>query len=204
MVASPRGADGADFPALHGLSQGYRAAEPAARPPRAPRPLRDTLAFLLAFGALHAAWTWARGSALERWVIDDCTVRTGAWLVKLSWPQAGAQAAGSRIAAPGGGINILSGCEGTEVLFLLWAALLAFPMPAARRALGMVLATGLVFGLNQARILVLFHALRADRASFDLLHGLIAPVVMIALSGLFFMLWIAPAQATPRAPAPRP
>lgn len=160
-------------------------------PPRpAPAPIwRVGLVFLLALLALQAAWSALRGSAAERAVIDQATVGTAVALVRRLTPEVDAQARGARIQAPGGGINVLNGCEGTEVLFLLWAALLAAPLSWRWRLKGAVLGVVWVFALNQVRLLALFYSYRQDREVFNLLHGLVAPGVLVAAS-LLFVAWV--------------
>lgn len=154
-------------------------------------PLIFLLIFMAAFFALQWAWGQARGTAIERLVIDHATVRPAVYLVNLISPKAAAYAEGSRLKAPGGGINILNGCEGTEVLFLLYAALLAAPLAWRARVLGAGVATLFVYILNQARIVALFFAYRSDAGWFDALHGMIAPLVLIACALLFFLYWLA-------------
>ena len=153
-------------------------------------PLGRLLIFMVAFFALQWAWGQARGTAVERLVIDQATVRPAAFLVNVISPSTSAYADGSRLKAPGGGINILNGCEGTEVLFLLYAALLAAPLAWRARLLGAAVATLFVYVLNQARIVALFFAYRADAGLFDALHGTIAPLLLIAFSLLFFLYWM--------------
>jgi exosortase/archaeosortase family protein len=89
----------------------------------------------------------------------------------------------------GGGLNILNGCEGVEVAFLLIAALCAMPGSHRRRLCGMAVGVSLVFMLNQARILALFYAFRYDKVLFSLLHGTVAPLAMIACTVLFVAVW---------------
>lgn len=153
------------------------------------------LAFLLIFMALQAAWEWARGGWLERLWVQDLTVRSATALINLLTPDVSAVAQASRIVAPGGGLNVLFGCEGTDVVFMLTAAFLVFPLPVRIRVWG--LATGLlwVFMLNQLRIAALFYTFRVDRGLFELLHGIAAPSLMIVLAGGFFHLWLRYADA---------
>ncbi|MBI5751405.1 MAG: archaeosortase/exosortase family protein [Hydrogenophilales bacterium] len=153
-------------------------------------PLSLLLIFMAAFIALQWAWGQARGTVVERLIIDQATVRPAAFLVNLISPSTSAYADGSRLKAPGGGINILNGCEGTEVLFLLYAALLAAPFAWRARLLGTVAATLFVYVLNQVRIIALFFAYRSDVALFDALHGMLAPLLLIACSLLFFLYWL--------------
>lgn len=155
------------------------------------RPLwRMALVFALVVVILQWGWGEARGTAVERAVINEATVGTAVAIINAWTPDVQARAAGPRIKAPGGGINILNGCEGTEVLFLLVAALLAYPMSWRWRAIGMVSGTALVFTLNQVRLLALFYTYRSDRALFDELHGLVMPLLLIVVTLGFMVLMI--------------
>ena len=151
---------------------------------------RRGLIFLVLFAAMQALWGQARGTAVERVLIDRVTVGSAAALVNLLTPQVAAQAEGTRIRAAGGGLNILNGCEGLEVLFLLTAAFAVVPLPARRRWAGLASGILFVFAINQVRILALFYAYRSDKVLFDLLHGTVAPVILIALAALFFFAWV--------------
>lgn len=142
--------------------------------------------FVLAAAFLQWSWNEARGTAVERVVIDTATVGTAVAIINAWTPQVQARAAGSRIKAPGGGINILNGCEGTEVLFLLVAALAAYPLSWHTKIIGIIGGTAFVFVANQARLLALFYSYQSDRALFNQLHGLVMPLALIVVTlGLF-------------------
>jgi len=159
--------------------------------PRQPRRLWvSAMLFLGLFTLLQSGWHAARGTAIERFVIDQATVRTAAWLIESLAPGIGVQATGSRLRAPGGGINILNGCEGTEVFFLLASALLVSPIRWRARLTGLLAGGVLVFVLNQGRVLALFHAYRLDRELFDTLHGLVSPLLLIVATAAFFLIWL--------------
>ncbi len=170
--------------------------------------LLRAFAFALVFMALQAGWEAARGSWIERLWVHQLTVRSATVVINQLTPEVQAVAKGTRVSAPGGGLNVLFGCEGTDAVFLLTAALLVFSMPMRVRLAG--LATGLVwvFLLNQLRIVALFYAYRADAGLFDLLHTAAAPLLMVVLTGLFFHLWLVHAaprgggEAGSAAPAP--
>lgn len=162
------------------------------------RLLLRALEFMLIFMALQACWEAARGSWLERLWVHDLTVRSAAAAINFLTPDTHAVAQGARIVAPGGGLNVLSGCEGTDVVFMLVAAFLAFPLPARTRVLGLLSGLVWVLVLNQVRIAALFYSFRADRDLFDQLHTTAAPLVMTVLTGLFFHLWLNTASAPDR------
>ena len=93
------------------------------------------------------------------------------------------------IRAPGGGLNILNGCEGLEALFLLIAAFAVAPLTWQAKLLGAGLGVLVVFAVNQARILVLFYAYRADHALFDQLHSTVTPIAVVLLVSAYFYVW---------------
>lgn len=149
-----------------------------------------SVAFIGAFVLLQSTWEAARGSWVERLWVHDLTVRSATGLINWLTPDVHAVPQGTRIAAAGGGLNVLFGCEGTDVLFLLTSAFVAFALPWRARLAGLAAGLAWVFVLNQWRIVALFYSFRADRVLFDLVHTTAAPLVMIALTGLFFHLWL--------------
>lgn len=151
--------------------------------------LKRMLLFLCAFAALQWAWGQARGSAIERLVIDGATVRSAVAIIRLITPQLNAQTLSSRIQAPGGGINIINGCEGTDVLFLLAAAVLAYGAAWRHRLAGLLAGSVLVFVLNQVRVTALFYSYLHDRELFSQLHGFVLPLLLISAAFLYFIAW---------------
>jgi exosortase family protein XrtM len=141
----------------------------------------------LSFFGLQLGWSLARGTSLERWIIDFATVRTSVTLINTLTPQAAAAARGPSILSADGGINVRNGCEGTELLFLLVAALLAYPFSWRMRLFGVVAGAAYVFLINQARLLALFYSIRNNPALFNQLHGVIAPLVLIVCMLVFFI-----------------
>ncbi len=146
--------------------------------------------FLALFALLQTLYGAARGTWAERLVIDQMTVKTAAWLIGVIDPGIGVQPVGPRLRAPGGGINVLNGCEGTEVVFLMVCAMLVVPMTWRWRLWGIVAGGLLVFSLNQVRVLALFYAFRTDKALFDILHGIVTPLLLIIAAAAFFIVWL--------------
>lgn len=143
--------------------------------------------FLALFFALQASWIAARGSAFERWLIEDVNVRSSVSLIHLVTPRLGAAAEGPSIVAPGTRLNVSNGCEGTEILIPLLAALLAYPFAWQTRLVGLAAGTLWVFALNQARVLGLFYVFRDDPALFGHLHGFVTPLLLILGVVWFFL-----------------
>jgi exosortase/archaeosortase family protein len=159
--------------------------------PAGPRPLWvQVLCFLLVFAAAQWLYSLAADTWLQRLFVEHLGSSPAAALINLATPAVNASAVGSRLTAPGGGINIRGGCEGTEVLFLLLAAFATVPLGWRSRAVGLAIGALLVLMLNQVRIVGLFYAYRADHELFGLMHTVVAPVVLVALTGCYFYAWI--------------
>ena len=150
----------------------------------------SALLFLSVFLLLQAGYSACRGTWVEYLVVGDLTVKTTATLIRTLTPEVDVHALGNQLAAPGGGIRVMKGCEGTEVMFMLVAAFAAVALPWRRRLLGLGLGILLAFGLNQLRLLALFYAFRSDPPLFSLLHGTVAPIVMVVVLALYALFWI--------------
>jgi exosortase family protein XrtM len=163
------------------------------------RRLRFTRIMLFAglFAAMQFGWNSARDTGLERVAIDELTVRPAAWLINHLTPEIRVQAAGTRLKAIGGGINILNGCEGSEVVFLLAAAMMVAHLRMKWRLLGILIGSIAILSCNQVRILALFYVSRSDKALFELLHGIIAPIALILVATGFFIFWLDHFSARP-------
>lgn len=146
--------------------------------------------FAACFALMQHLYASAAGTTLETFIVNHLTVGTAAAILDWADPTLGVTARGSRLTAPGGGINVLNGCEGTDVAFLLLSAFLVAPVPWRRRLSGVAVGLALLFVLNQVRVIALFHTVRSAREWFDVLHGTVAPLVLVAATGAFFALWI--------------
>jgi exosortase family protein XrtM len=147
--------------------------------------------FALLFVALQLSWQSLRGTVIEHWLVHDATVVPAAYFVNELTPNVQARAVEFSLRAPGGGLNILNGCEGIEALFLLVAAFAIAPFTWRSKALGLLLGVVFVFVVNQLRILALFYAYRMDRTLFAPLHEMVAPMAVIVLVAGFFYYWLA-------------
>jgi len=152
--------------------------------------LRLLMIFASVFVLLHLGYQAGRGTALERTVIDMATVKPSAWLINLISDKEHVNAEGSRLISPLVRLSVLSGCEGTESMFLIIAAILAFRSNWTHTLAGLLLGIPIIYLANQARIVALYFALRHDRELFSALHGYIAPTLIIAIGCLFFLWWM--------------
>jgi exosortase/archaeosortase family protein len=161
-----------------------------------PRPDRSmaltAFVFVALFFAMQFSYELGRGSRFEHWVISDLTVKPAARVLQWLSPEVGVQALGNQLRAPGGGLVVKKGCEGVEIMFMLVAAFAAASLSCQRKLLGLGVGLVMVFVLNQIRLVALFYAYRYDTELFGLLHGTVAPIVLVLLVGLYSLAWFKP------------
>ena len=140
--------------------------------------------FLLLYGGLQFA------TGLQRWFIDDLTVPLAAWAINTTGVSpVPVHANGSRLVASGGGLNVLQGCEGLDLLCLWIAAVSAGPFTWRARLLALTLGSAVVVALNQIRLVSLYQLYRQHRAWFDDAHGLWWPLALVVLVWALYSLW---------------
>ncbi|OAI23329.1 exosortase family protein XrtM [Methylomonas koyamae] len=86
-------------------------------------------------------------------------------------------------------LEIVRGCDGAGALFLVMSAVLAFPSGLKRKALGLLLGIGLIYGLNLLRICVLYFVIAYQPGLFQLIHTYVAPTLMVVLGCFYFAWW---------------
>jgi exosortase family protein XrtM len=148
------------------------------------------ISFICLLIILQFLWSNAHDSVLERLIVDEITVKPSAWLIMHITPEISVTASGSHLSAIGGGLNILRGCDGVDVILLLAAAMLVAPIKVLHRLIGILTGIGLIYISNQIRILALFYSYRTDRPLFNLLHGTIAPFLLILIAASFYIIWV--------------
>ncbi len=151
---------------------------------------RSLIIFVVTFFTLQLAWEQCRDSVVETWVIDRATVLPAAWTISRVWPEQQIMAQKNSLIAAKNRLNILNGCEGLETLFLLIAAFLAYPLSWKIRGFGITLSVLLIYCLNQARIILLWWAIKENPAWFGLLHGTVLPLILIAIALIFLMAFL--------------
>lgn len=152
--------------------------------------LRLVITFALIFFAMQWGYQSARGTALEQLVIDEATVKPSVALINWLSPSEQVKASGPQLLSPTTRLSVLNGCEGTESLFLIIAAIMAYRSPWRHKVIGLLAGTALIYTLNQGRIVGLYFALKQNQALFSALHGYIGPTLIIAIGCLFFMGWM--------------
>ena len=158
--------------------------------PSLPSQYRFPLLFLLFYRLLQWLYFTAPESIIRDFFVIALTVEPSAWFIGWLWPDLNVAADGTRVTSIRGNVNVLRGCEGTETMLLLLAALLASLRPWGHIIIGAVAGLTLVYAVNQIRIAMLFWTTVYHGDRFELMHGTITPIIVIGVSLLFFIGWI--------------
>jgi len=158
-----------------------------------PGPLPNVLWFLVVFAGvytgLYAFYSAVPDQVLKQMVHFYCIVRPGAQVIQLLAPADGVTAVAGALQSTRASLSVVRGCDGSGVVFLLAAAIVAFPASAKRKLLGLAGALALTYVLNQARLVVLYFVAAYRYDWFHLLHAYFIPMLIIILSCIFFMWW---------------
>ena len=157
--------------------------------------LAFALKFVLLFSLLLAAFEASRGSAIERFLVEDCILKPTMALIHVLAPNEPIQLLGRTISSPTSHLRVTRGCEGVEILLLLVAALAAFPASWKMRARGFAIGCALSYLLSVSRLIALHFTLRDWPSAWEALHGLILPLGPIVIVTLYFLHWSATARA---------
>jgi exosortase family protein XrtM len=147
------------------------------------------LRFSLLFVVLTASFEAARGTAFERFIVEDLILAPTVILINTVTPAEHVVLAGRTLASNGSKLHVTRGCEGIEMFLLLVAAILAFPASLKRRVQGLLVGSLLAYSLNLARLASLHYILRYSPGVWQALHGLVLPLAPIVLLALFFLRW---------------
>jgi len=153
--------------------------------------LRFVLLLVAVYGTCDWAYQRIPDAVLRDSVYFHVFVRPGAALVNLIAPGEHVQADGNLLRSSRALLEIVRGCDGAGALFLVLAAVLAFPATWKARAIGALSGAALVYGLNTLRLVGLYfvEAYRADW--FQPLHTYFVPSLLVLTLCVFFMQWAA-------------
>lgn len=163
-----------------------------------PTPLGFALKFVFGFAVLMGSFEASRGTAFERFVVEDLILVPTTHLIDLIWPADHVQLIGRTFVSGGTRLNITRGCEGIEMFLLLTAGVIAFPASLARRLEGLLMGSVLAYVLSVARLVALDYTLRHAPNAWEALHGLILPLAPVIFMAWYFLQWSS--TATPRQP----
>jgi exosortase/archaeosortase family protein len=152
-----------------------------------------TLAFGVKFAVIFALLTGAfeasRGSAVERFLVEDLILKPATAMISALDPHDTIQLTDRTISSPGSKLHVTRGCEGVEIFLLLAAATLAFPASWKARAWGLGIGFLLAYALSLSRLAALHFTLRYMPNAWESLHGFVLPLGPIVLTTMYFLAW---------------
>lgn len=148
------------------------------------------LVFLACFAALMTFYYALPSNFTELVFVRIFAVLPGGFILDWLTPHHTVTTDQTRIVSSLARLNVLKGCEGTEALLILYAAIIAALRPKAKTFAGLLWGTLLIFLLNQARIVSLFFIAAYERNLFEPVHGFIAPIFILVITGAYFLWWL--------------
>ena len=152
---------------------------------------RDGIGFILRFALYFTAAQllyFAVRSHAAPFLIDIMHVRPAAWLINTFTSTETCRAVGDTISDGPNSMAVFLGCEGTESLILIVAAMFAYRAPLRNKATGMLLGLAIVYAANLARLIGLFYTVKYRPSFFDTAHMVIGQSFII-LTGVAYFIW---------------
>ena len=149
--------------------------------------------FLLLFAAIYVA-LYLGYSAIPDALLRDHFYYYGIVCpskVLINWlsPKEHAMGQHNGLTSPGVNLLIVRGCDGSGVMFLLIAAIVAYRAALTHMLLGIAGAVTLIYVLNQIRIVALFFVESHRPSWFMPIHVYLVPTLMVLCGALYFAAW---------------
>jgi exosortase family protein XrtM len=154
--------------------------------------LRFLALFTCSYGALEGAYFLVPDDLLLD-IYHRCIVSVGADVIHLFSPREPVLAVANSLRSDGVTLEVIRGCDGAGVAFLVTAAIASFPARASSKLAGAAAGIALVYILNEMRIIGLFYALTRYKPWFLQVHVYYAPTLMIVLGSIYFAWWVSSA-----------
>lgn len=165
---------------------------------RGSTPIAFGLKFLITFAVLVGAFEASRGTAFERFAVEDFILKPTVAVINTVTRGEHTELRGRTLVSGATQLHITRGCEGIEMFLLLAAGILAYPASLKRRLQGMLVGFMLAFALSILRLTVLDWTLRYTPGAWEALHGLVMPLAPVLLLALYFLWWTGGGLPPPR------
>ena len=151
--------------------------------------IRFVLLFIIFFIALQIAHYSIRTFTSPLFV-HTLNAGVSSRIINLITPGENSFSRGDMVGSGSFTIRIAQGCEGTEGILLIVAALCAFSIRMREKIAGILVGSVVLYMANLVRIVVLYYTLKYRPDLFDLAHVYIGQTFIIFVGILFFMAWI--------------
>ena len=149
--------------------------------------------FIVVAGILYAAFHFAYNQIpddyLRNTIYPNVIGHAAAETIKTLTPDRTVVVSNNALISPRAKMNIVRGCDGSGVWFMLSSAIIGFGASFRQTITGLVAGTITVYIINQIRIVGLYYVIEHNRAWFPPVHTYYAPTLIIILIAGFFLFW---------------
>lgn len=151
---------------------------------------KGILTFLCLFILLQQIWLQISNTDLGAWWINDVITQALRWTI--TWIQTEpVSVMGSMVVGAHVSMNIANGCDGMDMMLMLVSALFSSTLSLKHKLLGSLCGLIFLFLINQLRLLLLFYVVQHHRDHFMFIHGILAPLLILGVTGIFYAWWLA-------------
>ncbi|MGB5325354.1 MAG: exosortase family protein XrtM [Pseudomonadales bacterium] len=151
--------------------------------------LRFVIIAAVLYGVFHWAYHQVPDDKLKTVIYPNVIGHAAAKVINTVTPDRNVRVNDNSIISRKAVLNIVRGCDGSGVWFMLMAAVLGFGGRIKHVLAGLVLGTFVVYAINQVRIIGLYYLVEWNRAWFPAVHTYYAPTLIIFLIAAFFLWW---------------
>jgi exosortase family protein XrtM len=142
---------------------------------------------------IYALLHWSYFQIPNEWLADSAYrlvlgVEVAAGINAIA-PNEAVMAIHNHLLSPRADLEIVRGCDGAGALFLVVAAVLAFPAGPRAKLAGLLGSVVLMYTLNLLRIGVLYFVMAYRPGIFTAVHVYLAPTLIVMIACLFFAWW---------------
>lgn len=146
------------------------------------------VSFIAVYSVFHLMYFYVPDATLKQ-IYYDYLVTISADIINFFAPSERVFARNNSLLSARANLEVVRGCDGAGVMFLMTAAILVFSASIKRKIVGLVCGLILVYVLNQIRIISLYFIVVYRRDWFLPVHTYVAPSFIILFCSLFFMWW---------------
>ncbi len=153
------------------------------------REVKFLLGFVAIYTCLHMLYFLVPDVFLSKVIYHYGIVSLSAVLINLIQAGEAVVADENFIKSSKAVLEVVRGCDGAGVLFLMSAAIVSFAAKWKMKLLGLIGAFLLFYLLNQLRIVGLYFVVAYQRELFAPLHTYFIPTLIIIIGCIFFAWW---------------
>lgn len=151
--------------------------------------LRFVVVAAVLYGIMHLGYHKVPDTTLREVIYPNLIGHAAAKVINTITPDRRVRVNDNKIASNKAVLNIVRGCDGSGVWFMLLAAVLGFGANFKQTIVGLVLGSITVYLVNQLRIIGLYYLVEYNRMLFPAVHTYFAPTLIVFIIAAFFLWW---------------